>query len=268
MPIVNSEHNRVGAICLIVAASAALLLSLPIPALATGGGDPLTADQEVPEMMMELQGSVFGYLAYEFGESGSPVNFSSIHDVSAKTFSFTSDVGSTYGGQPVVLSGSGVYNTLLTRWDFLVNGTVMGQPLSYTGTAVDPPFIWNLDFDPPPNIHIDHGVSFNLDFDTVVSAGYTEIRDRTTNQLLSSYVYADYYHFVPPFQSWFWSTDIFPTPFGNKKVNSSGFAPNAGGVGNFTASVVPEPASFGLFAAVGGGAVGGGALLRRGARRR
>jgi hypothetical protein len=231
-------------------ASVGLMLALSLSTRAHGEGVSLPANQEVPEIMMELQGQILTGLGASFGPSES-ISFTSTTDVSAKTFSFSSVNGATYAGQPAAITGSGVFNTSTNAWDLSGIGNVMGESWTLSGTAVDPPATYDLNMDMLllNPVKVIASVEFNVSGNLILSAGVTEVRNLITDALISRSIYADSRVLDGPNKgNWHWSTNIFSSPRGNLSISSNGFSPDEGGEGSFSVAVVPEPATWVLLA--------------------
>lgn len=239
--------NRCTTLLLFFAALAVLIGSNPILA------GSLPPEQEVPEMMMELEGQLGIWLGIHYGPS-EDLNFSSDTDMTNMTFSFGLLSGSTYAGQPASMTATGAFNSSTNQWDFIASGTVGGESWSSTGTAVDPPAIYDFDLDlfgPLGPQEVISTASFTIEGDVLFSQGTTVVKNAITGQIISASAFADAMKLeIPNKGKWNWKTGQVPTPNGAVRVSSAGFSPDVGGAGQFTTSItaVPEPASFALLA--------------------
>src|SRR5207247_8497695 len=85
---------------------------------------PLAANDEVPEMMMEQQGTYAAWLAYTYGTPTETLNYTSSTNITGKMFSFAMNPGQTYGGQPATLIASGSFNSGTSKWNFTASGSI------------------------------------------------------------------------------------------------------------------------------------------------
>lgn len=234
---------------------AALLLAagLPLTARASSIAETLT------EVMMESQGlqaitigSIFG------GDSASPIAFTSLVDVDARTFSYSAVPGSTYLGESVVWSTSGAYDpsTELYEWSTtclvgLVDLSGVGAGGPFVGD--DPPFEMEL-LNPPPG-PLPKVVSTFSDVDymrvggKLLSKGTITVR-LENGLLLSTSKHTDELITEGPDKGNFrWDTGVV-SPFllgFTYTISSAGFSPLPdGGPGSFTTTItaVPEPSSW------------------------
>ena len=87
--------------------------------------------------MMEQQGEELLMLGIRSGpDGGSPLNFSSTVDDAALTYSFTLDSGSTYLGQSITLTGSGVFDSVNNIYDWSASGSLGAFNWTSVGTLV------------------------------------------------------------------------------------------------------------------------------------
>ena len=235
----------------------------------TSYASTLTTAQFVTEFLQESQGEDAALVFLQFGaDSSSPLGFTSTVDVSALSFSYALVPGSTYAGQSITLSGTGIYDPTLNTWALASSGMLGTVPWTTTGTDV----ITSLDFafssdrdlkDKDGNKIGDVHDDCVVDEKTLLSDCTFQFTDKDGKKVGKPFPVKDKLVEVPG--TWSWNADGSAAGF---VISSIGNSPFTGGSGSFTTviSAVPGPASIFL---VGAGlfVIGTGFLLRRRQRR-
>jgi hypothetical protein len=88
------------------------------------------------EFMAEFSGETVETLARFFGpDFTTPINFSSFVDPAALTFSFSTVPGATYLGLPLMLTGTGVFDTATSTWSLSSHDSLGTTKWSFIGDA-------------------------------------------------------------------------------------------------------------------------------------
>lgn len=210
----------------------------------------LPTEFEVTEMMMEAQVAEVGVIARLFGLDPTPLSFTSMVDVTSRSFSFDIDHGSTYSSSPITVSASGGFNssTGLYEWTsagkhdlFTWIGSGVGDPdpgIDIEWKIKDPVFgtvLFKLDLKASGDINVVirddkvTGVTSKWDYDFTLD-GKTQAKGKGTDK----------------YENEKWSIKVSGLP-GNLGILASGFSPQVGGAGFSTAVVIPEPSTLTLF---------------------
>jgi len=234
-------YGRGRRICTIVAFMACSALG------GLASASPLPPEDEVPEMMMEAQGTYAIYLATKYGMLDL-LSFTSNVDLTARSYSFALLPGSTYGGQLATLSASGAHNSGTDHWDFAASGTIGPDTWSATGEGIDPNGFWGFDthWDPFDEYTVISNVSYTFTATATVSEGTFTVKKGILEEVVSTSTHTDRLILQGPDKGkWIWDDGSFHTGFGDRRADASGFTPDGGGVGSFTTAItvpVPEPA--------------------------
>jgi hypothetical protein len=249
------KNRRHRAVFLIASAACALLGS------AASGGVLAPAD-EVPEMMMQAQGSYAIFLATQYGTPPKILSYVSSTDIAGRSFSFALAAGSTYNGQSATLNASGAFNSITGNWDFSAGGTVGAGNWSSSGVGIDPAGDWMFRMDFPSTYLVVSDVTYTQTATRTVSQGTFTVKDFTTGAVVSTSQHTDTLILQGPGAgNWMWDDGLFHTIQGDRRVDASGFTPIEGGIGSFTAAItVPEPGCILWLLVVSSGA---GRLCRR-----
>ena len=230
----------------------ALVMLVFMAAAPVARAAPLNQVQLLTELMIESQGDNAGYLGLMFGpDASSPLVFSSNVDPSGTTFSFSLNPGTTYQGQSLTLSGSGVFDpstSMLTAsssgmlgskaWTTSDSETVISNGDKFS-VASDS----NL-FDPAAKAFDRHRITDLFSDGISVNAGF--YTDKDGKKIPGSdFTSTDTWKLQnPDAGNWQYAENAPGLGF---TVASQGFSPINGGAGSFTASVVPEPSASLLF---------------------
>src|SRR5437879_2379348 len=137
---IHNNRRALRALLLVAFASCAALTRSAL-------AGPLPANDEVPEMMMEMQATYAAWLAYTHGTPPETLHFTSNTNITARSFTFTMNAGQTYGGQSATLLASGSFNSAANKWNFAASGSVGASNWSSSGFSQDPPFNWYYEHD-------------------------------------------------------------------------------------------------------------------------
>lgn len=218
--------------------------------------DTIPTDQLLPELMIEdvahnalMLGDLFG------PDSSSPLSFTTDVNTSTLTYSYSLNLGSTYLGQSMTLSGSGTFNTAMETL-YLTSSGVLGTTSWNTSgtevvnTTVPGEFTVNENLasagKKERDAHCDD-VNFNLVTGTSsCENGY--LTDKNGRMIKRSNFTSASDHLAPlPDPSYYYMTQYEIGGLGYEEF-TTGTTPIGGGAGSFTLTIatIPEPSSFGL----------------------
>ena len=197
------------------------------------------------QLMIENQGNDMTLLGLGFGvDPGSPVKFTSTVDASGMSFSFTPVSGSTYKGQMVTLSGSGVFDSTTNILTTTASIGLGATTFTDTGTldlSAGSNFMQMTEVTPPMPTPLFFSEDITDDECTEKPGFFEDFCHYTNNG--TKIPKSDYLSVVSmTLPSWtFQNTGVFA-------VSSVGSSPATGGDGDFTTTImsVPEPSIWAL----------------------
>jgi hypothetical protein len=223
------------------------LAALAIVTTIASPGRAASVDLATVIMMANSEANAV-FIGVQFGtDSSSPLNFTSNVDAAGQSFSYSLNPGSTYLGQAISLTSSGVLSSDGTVWTLTSDGTFGATSWSTTGTA-------STSTD-PSGVTTDHHTydlkdkngnltgDFTLDDRTITGKTSTDSGFRTDTSRKpvpnSDFTSTD------SLSDGKWTFNLVPLKTSNMifPVIGTGFSPPAGGVGTFTTTIIPEPAS-------------------------
>lgn len=206
------------------------------------------------EMMMDAQGTLMAALALLYGpDVNSVLHFSSYVDAANRSYSFRTDDGSSYLGQPFSFLGSGRFSG--GQWSFDGGGEFAGETAEDHGKSVTVP-----EEDSPDAGKSEWKVKFGgqeliFEADVEYYDPYPEIpnlfhlRSKGTFRLKgtdSTFKGTDVQNADG---TWTWTLVVSSAAHGDFRIDSQGLRSDTG-IGNFDVAFtpVPEPSTISLFA--------------------
>lgn len=213
----------------------------------------ISAD-ELTDFMMEYQSEQLMMIGRLFGPAvGSPLSFSSTVDAAAMTYSFQLDPGSTYLGQSMTLSGLGVFDTAIDRFDRSAVGSLGDFEWTSAGTDVVGGLLDDVTTGKSNEDFKDENGEKFMDIHDDKEYNKTTKKSKITTQLTKKDGSNDGEpntgkDRLRPDGSWELVQSVTQFDF---EIVSNGFSPPGGGDGSFTSSVnqVPEPCTLAMLSA-------------------
>jgi hypothetical protein len=225
------------------------MLRAVLVAIAIGTLSPLPADAKsltLTEVMIQAQEASLGFLELQFGpDPSSPLTFSTLTDLATDSFFFALNAGSTYQGMNVAMAGIGILDAMSDVWNLESKGSLGGASWTTAGSATVTP-----DGTGGSGLHLDQDLylaavkaydihivaTFDADGNST-STGYFTDKD---GKKIPGSDFKDVDRAIPGRYNWSLFGDTYA-------IHVEGTTPETGGVGSFTARLVPEPASLALF---------------------
>jgi hypothetical protein len=236
--MINQQLRTVRAL-----ACALLMMVSSIGLIGAVQAQPLDPEAEVIEVMIAAQASDGQFIGRFFGaDASSPLSFTSDVNVTGKTFTYSSVLGSMYQDSSISLTTSGAFNTANSLWEWSSIGSLGGTSLNGSGTGSIGETVVGLagNFNSSRTIF---GIKFDYHETVLYSSPILPIASVTAWSFtiddfpIKSGPGSDLISILstPP-ATYFWTTS---TPLFEQRVD--GFSPLNGGPGGFELNIVPVP---------------------------